>query len=295
MLEGRRAATVRSATRDAPQPSVPKVGAHGTSLQAALKHLSPKRKTDGPGLDGWYPYYAGFSYEFVAAILPELIDKSRAVVLDPWNGSGTTTAAALHLGHTSLGFDLNPAVVPIASAKLATADELKSLTGLLESCLEDARAVVRAGIGPEPGALRHWLPPTAAGFSRASIDWLCALDGVSAAHELTPGTALAALCVLHGIREYAVDRNRSNASWVSPNPSLPRLRVDSLSRAILGHARTIIASRSPCPVSRSSCCRVRVGDARELPVPNAAVDLVFSSPPYCTRVDYARQTGLERA
>ncbi len=264
-------------------------------FEASPKHLSPKRKRHGPGLDGWYPYPAGFSYEFVAAILPELIDKNRAVVLDPWNGSGTTTAAASYLGHTSLGFDLNPAVVPIANAKLATADELDSLTGLLESCLEGAREVVRAGVGADPYALLHWLPPPAAGFSRASIDWLCAHDGVSAAHELTPGTALAALCVLHGIREYAVDRKKSNASWVSPNPSLPHLSVDSLIKTILGHARTIIAGRPPCPVSRGSCCRVRVGDARELPVPDAAVDLVFSSPPYCTRVDYVRQTGVELA
>ena len=299
MLIDRMGATVRSATRDAFQPSVPELRARGTGLEAALKYLSPKRKAHGPGLDGWYPYYAGFSYEFVAAILPELIDKSRAklraVVLDPWAGSGTTTAAALHLGYTSLGFDLNPAVVPIANAKLATAGELDSLTGLLETCLGATRAVVRAGIGADPGALQHWLPPTAAKFSRASIEWLCAHDGVSATHELTPGTALAALCVLYGVREYAIDRKRSNASWVSPNPSLPRLRIDSLMKAILGHAQTIIANRPPCPLSRSSCCRVHVGDARALSVPSTSVDLVFSSPPYCTRVDYVRQTGFELA
>ncbi len=292
MPESGRATTVRSGLQADPQTLA---SVEGARLEAALGHLSPKRKAHGPGLDGWYPYYSGFSYKFVRTILPELIKKRRAVVLDPWNGSGTTTAAAWHLGHISLGFDLNPAAVTIANAKFVSADELESLIGLLESCLEAARKSIRARSRIEPGALQRWLPPTAARFAHASIDWLCAHDAVSATHELLPGTALATLCVLHGIRDYAVDRNRSNASWVSPNPSLARLRIDTLTSAIFEHAQRIIRNGGSCPKSHGPLHRVRVGDARQLPVPAATVDVALSSPPYCTRVDYARQTGFELA
>src|SRR5437764_1350405 len=50
-----------------------------------------------------YPYYAGFSEAFVASMLDrmEVVENSR--VLDPWNGSGTTTLIASMRGASSVG------------------------------------------------------------------------------------------------------------------------------------------------------------------------------------------------
>jgi DNA modification methylase len=298
MIEPRTRATAKNWTKTEVIPPLPKLGIQfqDARLESSLKHLSPKRKTrNGSGVDSWYPYYAGFSFEFIMSILPDLIKKDRSVILDQWNGSGTTTAAAYYLGHIALGFDLNPAVVPIANAKLVTADEMKSMPGFLESCLEASRLSIRNGCQIKSGALKYWMPPTAARFVRASIEWLCDHDGVDAVQGLQPRTSLAALCILHGCRDFAVDQTKSNASWLSPNAHLPRLSIASLIKAILGHAERIIAGDSTCPESDGSRCLVRVGDARRLPLPESSVDLVLSSPPYCTRVDYAKQTGFELA
>ena len=52
-------------------------------------------------------------------------------MLDPWNGSGTTTYAAAQLGHSSIWLDLNPVMVIVARARLLSPSEadLISATG----------------------------------------------------------------------------------------------------------------------------------------------------------------------
>ena len=59
-----------------------------------------------------YPYYAGFSRMFAEDAIEWATDGDKEkVVLDPWNGSGTTTRTASQLGIGSVGFDLNPVMV----------------------------------------------------------------------------------------------------------------------------------------------------------------------------------------
>jgi SAM-dependent methyltransferase len=41
--------------------------------------------------------------------------------------------------------------------------------------------------------------------------------------------------------------------------------------------------------------QIMVADARALPIDDAAADLVLTSPPYCTRIDYAISTSFELA
>ena len=63
-----------------------------------------------------YRYYPGYSRAFVHDILAEW--PSHEVVLDPWNGSGATTAVAAELGLECVGIDLNPAMVVVAKSAL---------------------------------------------------------------------------------------------------------------------------------------------------------------------------------
>ncbi|WP_410712175.1 DNA methyltransferase [Bradyrhizobium sp. BEA-2-5] len=44
---------------------------------------------------------------------------SGQVVLDPWNGSGTTTSVANGAGLTAVGIDINPAMAVVAKARLS--------------------------------------------------------------------------------------------------------------------------------------------------------------------------------
>jgi hypothetical protein len=56
---------------------------------------SPKLR--GGSTRNWYRYYAGYSERFVEDALDVTISDASDVVLDPWNGSGTTTKVALKM------------------------------------------------------------------------------------------------------------------------------------------------------------------------------------------------------
>jgi site-specific DNA-methyltransferase (adenine-specific) len=50
--------------------------------------------------------------------LIKLITPPGGVVLDPFNGSGSTGCAAVELGHTYIGCELDPAYVEIAVKRI---------------------------------------------------------------------------------------------------------------------------------------------------------------------------------
>ncbi len=269
---------------------------NGVSVRNALveasKGLTAKRLTGGVGLDRWYPYYAGFSFEFAREVLG-FLTTGPCVVLDPWNGSGTTSAAAQHLGHRPIGFDLNPATVVVARAKLVTRAEVSVLREELDRCASQALGVkVRARAQDDP--LLEWLSPAAVAFFRSVLSEVLARAGVTTPDRLDPLPALVVTCLLRTLRSRAVDPSRSNSSWQLPAPSR-RPTARTLAREALDAADEVAAEREGLPVSRARRPRLRVGDARRLPLKDASVDAVLSSPPYCTRIDYARQTNFELA
>ena len=92
---------------------------------------SPKRgRSASLGRAGWYPYYAGFSGDFAQAVLNRFAREPNSRVLDPWNGSGTTTAVTAGKGYDGFGFDLNPVMVVVARARLLNKRERSSLIPL---------------------------------------------------------------------------------------------------------------------------------------------------------------------
>jgi len=78
---------------------------------------NPKRGSSaGVCRENWFQYYAGFSGGFARELIRSSGLPRRSTVMDPWNGSGTSTAAAALEGHRALGFDINPAMVVVAKA-----------------------------------------------------------------------------------------------------------------------------------------------------------------------------------
>ena len=101
--------------------------------------LTPKRgKESRNGRIGWYGYYAGFSPAFVEEALTLLEERGSLNVLDPWNGSGTTTEAAVNAGHNCMGFDLNPVMVIVAKARILDARSRCTIEATLDEILREA-------------------------------------------------------------------------------------------------------------------------------------------------------------
>lgn len=53
-------------------------------------HTGKRGRRERTGVHAWHPYYAGYAEQFVADTLSILAEPGD-LVLDPWNGSGTTT------------------------------------------------------------------------------------------------------------------------------------------------------------------------------------------------------------
>ena len=129
-----------------------------------LKITDPKRTRSQNGRSAWYPYYAGFSYEFAYDLLSSARLHRESLIMDDWNGSGTTTAVANSLGYSVYGCDLNPVMVVVAKARLLCRREHSSLEPLTAEIIQKARESEVAPAEDDP--LQAWLCPTSANVIR---------------------------------------------------------------------------------------------------------------------------------
>ena len=124
--------------------------AHTVQPPVALRNgmLSPKRpSSETDGLADIFPYYAGFSFTWARAQLLAATGESPAAVLDPWNGSGTTTLAAQSNGLRSIGIDRNPIANVVAQLRVTA-------TAVPSPLAAPARTAI-APTAPDP--LSAWL------------------------------------------------------------------------------------------------------------------------------------------
>ncbi|MGD0953884.1 MAG: DNA methyltransferase [Methanotrichaceae archaeon] len=110
-----------------------------------------------------YHYYAGFSPKFVIDMIANLNIDDKAVIMDPWNGSGTTTQVARDMGFSAIGYDINPVMVIVAKAKLlnCTIEIRKKLLDNLDSIIKIA-ASFQNGTFSNEDPLNAWLDPESA-------------------------------------------------------------------------------------------------------------------------------------
>jgi predicted RNA methylase len=73
------------------------------------------------------------------------------VVLDPFSGSGTTGLAALSLGCSYVGFEIDPEQVAASNTRLAAAEDLPLLPGRFHPVRP-----LRRGDGRNVGACGPW-------------------------------------------------------------------------------------------------------------------------------------------
>ena len=78
-------------------------------------------------LHRWFRYSAGFSAEWVEAVIAQENFCSTARVLDPFCGSGTTLIAAAKMGLESIGLESHPFVARIAEVKTNWSIDIKHL------------------------------------------------------------------------------------------------------------------------------------------------------------------------
>lgn len=274
----------------------------------ALQIPSPKRtKKVQRGWDGFFPYYAGFSEQFARELISSSNLKLGSMVHDPWNGSGTTTYAASTLDMRSIGFDLNPAMVIVAKARLLPPSEADSIEPLGHKIVTQAKSSFAFAENDDPlmswfgksnaGALRslevsireHLISETTLGAMPITFDQL---STIAAANYV----ALFSVC-----RELAAPFRSTNPTWLRyrrDDENKPRYSNESIRRRYLRKLAAmgaVLKARRKPDNSEPGSADIRVADTTESELPAGSVDLVLTSPPYCTRIDYTAATRVELA
>ena len=265
------------------------------------KQPQPETKRD------WYPYYAGYPNSFVASAI-ETHFSSAKTLLDPWNGSGTTTAVAALRGLASTGIDINPVATIVARARLTPTTIKDSLVPLAEEICIAAGRSAPPNRTAEP--LAAWLRHPAVRMFRSlqhAIHAVLTSDG-SLEHGLInehgPGAdSLGVLPAFYYTALFATARDilrpfrASNPTWLK-YPSSHRHRISPTSEriadAFLDRVR-YLADRLTVPDSGASATTsIRTGSALDLDGEDK-FDCCLTSPPYATRIDYVRSSLAELA
>ncbi|MFD8070734.1 DNA methyltransferase [Streptomyces parvulus] len=267
--EGQEAQHVQEPIPGEADPDVP-----GRLVRGAL---TPKRPaTETAGMADAFPYYAGFSFEWARGKISEHHLPSDAVVLDPWNGSGTTTLAANSLGIRSIGIDRNPVANTVARLRCSGDPNTPPILTPISS---------RTHSGSEP--LESWFNPQTAVRFR---EWAQTFSA-----ELAPNAGIVAL--FRVVRATTKSFEGSNPTWVKRAKSdaervdIGRAKLDEL---IVREQRFL--SERLSSVSRTAAPNgILTADSACLPIADQSVDLVLTSPPYLTRIDYAIAYARELA
>jgi hypothetical protein len=239
-------------------------------------------------------------------MLAELRVPQGALVVDPMNGSGTTTVAAQKGGYLSIGVELNPAVAAVARAKDATLATRRDWESVLDSLHRSFLDRGDEDLGPEV----NWIPRSI--FRQLRKLWLVIANFSFAgdapvnpriqgalSHSVRQPSSTADLllaAVLRIVRRYSRATISKNPTWLKyPNDTLD---VDTevfpeFYAMVLSMARELRDEFGE--TSKVGRTLILEGDARSMPVRSNVADVIISSPPYLTRIDYAVGTAPELA
>jgi SAM-dependent methyltransferase len=273
-----------------------------------LKILNPKRHSASPTpRDGWFPYYAGFSSDFASELLRSSNLPSGSTCMDPWNGSGTTTTAASLFQHRVLGYDLNPVMVAVARGRLLPLVELPSISPLLEELTK--KSIEERSDCDSADPLLTWFAPIAAtsirSIERSIHKLLVSADSTVRAYKgVSQFSAIASFFyvgLFRAVRDLLQRFTPSNPTWIrKPTSSQARIRpsaeaITNLFRQYITEMVTSVSGETCDWDANDANYTISVASSHKLPIPDKSVDFVLTSPPYCTRIDYAISTSPELA
>ena len=290
----------------------------GPAMTLEVEHKldcpNPKRISYSKrGKSRWYGFYAGYSSEFVRYAIKTLNIPTDATIMDPWNGSGTTTQVANELGYSAIGFDANPIMIIVAKAKSIN-PECKN------TILEKYNEIIEVASDPHFGHRMHldpletWFMPSSASVYRHIEQALEQVFVQNSPFDIEEPL----LRVSNLVREISSEGafyytglftplSKSLKPFWATNPTW--IKTPTLDQRISRNAEQIYSAFKECilnmtkdleekpsiQVPKYPKLKLEVGSSQQMPISSTSIDAVISSPPYCTRIDYVIATKPELA
>lgn len=216
----------------------------------------------------FYRYYAGYPLQFAEWALAELRLPSGASIIDPWNGSGTTTAACARAGMSCKGYDINPVMVHLGRARIASEIDFEEAEDLISAAYNivakcDATDIASIGL-----AFRQ-LPV----LNRS-------------AHSVAVSALFPYVRTLLGLSK------TKNPAWYKVTANFDRSYISKSEffiswKNLLNELSLWRNFQNELP---SGVVTVERGDARKSLGRKDTFDGFLTSPPYLTRLDYVQAT-----
>lgn len=209
-------------------------------------------------------------------------DSQPLRILDPMCGSGTVLAMAAEHGHTAFGYDLDPLAVLMSHVAVAPVDVAR--LGSVVS--EVARAARRSRATSLP-----WRDEETKSFARYWFDETQLTQLTRVARSVNAVDDVATRRVLQlSLSRIIVTKTPKASLAADTSHSRPHRVIDSSVYDVVSGfeqsarqvgkllgARTLLGNAA-----------VKQGDARCLDIADESIDLVVTSPPYLTAIDYLR-------
>jgi hypothetical protein len=249
---------------------------------AIAKPPSPKRPlAETTGLADLFPYYAGFSFDWACSKVSELSSgDSSQLVLDPWNGAGTTTQAARYDGNPTVGIDRNPVATLVAQLRCVVGKRAKASGAPTENSGTSSQS-------NDP--LTHWFGPATARRIREWVNLLQESDCKT--------RTLGIVGIFRVVRSLTKDFEGSNPTWVrqaKADTDRINLRRAELDESIINESNLLLRRLVSDPGGSGNAVLI-TASSHQIPLMNNSVGVILTSPPYLTRIDYAVAYARELA
>lgn len=236
----------------------------------------------------WYRYTAGFSTEWVKSVIDNYVNKSgkkNISVLDPFAGSGTTLLSCDEIGVDSFGYESQPLVYDIATAKLSWDADNEQVRDLTERVLIAAESGIYA-MDEFPDIVKKCYDET----NLAQINALKKAIG-----ELYNDSKEAKLVWVGFVSMLRSASHAGTAAWQYVLPNKTKTKVltafDAFKKQMDIICNDIVEFQQKGAQKKSTLYRQ---DARKKSVlTDNSIDLIITSPPYANNYDYADATRLE--
>lgn len=251
---------------------------------------NPKRVLNKKNGDEWYSYYAGFSDSFVIEILNSFNLPKKSIILDPWNGAGTTTLNCALAGYDVIGIDFNPVMNIIAKSKFSNVDDVFSALKIVKGLRVNNYP---KKISDQSDFLLNWFDFDTASYIRYISLYLQSKCKVVSDSNIY---SLIFLGLFNLIRKYVAKFISSNPTWVKKSKSSDvKLTIESqkIKLDLIEFICKKLDSTNVDSVMDIGTEKFYCASSTNLPIEDNSIDAIITSPPYCTRIDYGIATSPE--
>jgi DNA modification methylase len=224
--------------------------------------------------------------------------KPGEVVLDPMAGSGTTLVEARLMGRHAVGYDIDPLARLIAQVKSRQVSDkhledayeriakktIKDLAAIRSRCRKSV-AVRERSTPPDFPNQDYWFDPNVSAALAILSYHISKTQMLESARDffwVAFSSLILAKTSVANARDIIHSRHHYWQHAETPNV------LEKFASRVSLMRKQLADFRARCRESPYTTSEARLGDARRLKLKSETFDLVFTSPPYATALDYPR-------